>query len=76
MSARFVTLKVLGALATLAVVVCVNFFLFRVVEGDPVGNLFRGRQLSAEQRAELTRQFGLDGSTGEQFVSYLSRRRR
>jgi peptide/nickel transport system permease protein len=71
MSARFVTLKVLGALATLAVVVCVNFFLFRVVEGDPVGNLFRGRQLSQEQRAELTRQFGLDGSTGKQFVSYL-----
>jgi peptide/nickel transport system permease protein len=71
MSARFVTLKVLGALVTLAVLVCINFFLFRVVEGDPVGNLFRGRQLSTEQRAELTRQFGLDGSTGEQFVRYL-----
>ena len=60
MSARFVTAKVLGSLATLAFVVAFNFFLFRVVEGDPVANLFRGRNLSQSQRAELTKQFGLD----------------
>ena len=71
MSARFVTAKVLGSLATLAFVVAFNFFLFRVVEGDPVANLFRGRNLSQSQRAELTKQFGLDGSTGEQFVRYV-----
>ena len=71
MSARFVTAKVLGSLATLAFVVAFNFFLFRVVEGDPVANLFRGRNLSQSQRAELTKQFGLDGSTGEQFVHYV-----
>ena len=70
-SARFVTAKVLGSLATLAFVVAFNFFLFRVVEGDPVANLFRGRNLSQSQRAELTKQFGLDGSTGEQFVRYV-----
>jgi peptide/nickel transport system permease protein len=70
-SARFVTGKVLGALATLAFVVCFNFFLFRVVEGDPVATLFRGRNLTAQQRETLTKQFGLDGSTGEQFVRYL-----
>ena len=71
MSARFVTGKVLGSLATLVFVVCFNFFLFRVVEGDPVASLFRGRNLTATQREALTKQFGLDGSTGEQFVSYL-----
>ena len=60
MTARFVTAKVLGALATLAFVVCFNFFLFRVVEGDPVANLFRGRNLSAEQRDELAKDFGID----------------
>jgi peptide/nickel transport system permease protein len=70
-SARFVTAKVLGSLATLAFVVAFNFFLFRIVEGDPVANLFRGRNLSQSQRAELTRQFGLDGSTGTQFVRYV-----
>jgi len=70
-SARFVTGKVLGSLATLAFVVVFNFFLFRVVEGDPVANLFRGRALTQTQRAELTKQFGLDGSTGTQFVRYV-----
>jgi peptide/nickel transport system permease protein len=69
-SARFVSGKVLGALATLAFVVAFNFFLFRVVEGDPVANLFRGRNLTDTQRAELTKQFGLDGSTGTQFIRY------
>jgi peptide/nickel transport system permease protein len=69
--ARFVTGKVLGSLATLAFVVCFNFFLFRVVEGDPVASLFRGRNLTVAQRDALTKQFGLDGSTGEQFVRYL-----
>ncbi len=71
MSARFVTGKVLGSLATLAFVVVFNFFLFRVVETDPVANLYRGHELSATQRAELTEQFGLEGSTGSQFVHYL-----
>ena len=71
MSFGFVSRKVLGALATLAFVVCFNFFLFRVVESDPVGNLFRGRNLTEAQRVELQREFGLDGSTLEQFARYL-----
>jgi peptide/nickel transport system permease protein len=70
-SARFVTGKVIGSLVTLLFVICFNFFLFRVVEGDPVATLFRGRDLTQSQRAELTRQFGLDKSTGGQFVAYL-----
>jgi peptide/nickel transport system permease protein len=70
-SARFVSRKVLGSLATLVFVVIFNFFLFRVVETDPVANLFRGKELTASQRAELTKQFGLDGSQGEQFLRYL-----
>jgi peptide/nickel transport system permease protein len=71
MNARFVLGKVLGALGTLAFVVVFNFFLFRVVEGDPVANLFRGRNLTASQREELRIQFGLDGSQWEQFVAYV-----
>lgn len=71
MSTRFVAGKVLGALATLAFVVVFNFFLFRVVEQDPVANLFRGRNLTVEQRQELRHQFGLDGSKLEQFGAYI-----
>lgn len=71
MSARFVVGKVVGALGTLAFVVVFNFFLFRVVEGDPVANLFRGRNLTPEQRESLRVEFGLDGSTWDQFVAYV-----
>jgi peptide/nickel transport system permease protein len=71
MSFRFVTRKILGALATLAFVVCFNFFLFRVVETDPVANLYRGKNLTLEQRQKIREEFGLDGSQGEQFLRYL-----
>jgi peptide/nickel transport system permease protein len=70
-SARFISRRVLGSLATLAFVVVFNFFLFRVVEGDPVANLFRGKELTPSQRQELTEEFGLAGSQGEQFVRYV-----
>ena len=71
MTARFVVGKVLGALGTLAFVLVFNFFLFRIVESDPVATLFRGRNLTDSQREELTRQFGLDGTKLEQFWRYL-----
>jgi len=71
MRPRFVVGKVLGSLSTLAFVVVVNFFLFRVVNDDPVETMFRGRNLSAVQKEALRRQFDLDGSTLQQFVSYV-----
>jgi len=74
-SARFIGGKVLGSLATLLFVVCFNFFLFRVVETDPVASLYRGHNLTQTQRAKLTEEFGLDKSTGAQFVSPVHDRR-
>jgi peptide/nickel transport system permease protein len=71
LSRRYVSGKVLGSLGTLAFVLVFNFFLFRVVEGDPVATLFRGRDLTDEQRAALRHQFGLDGSQLDQFWHYL-----
>lgn len=71
MRIRFVVTKVLGALATLLFVLVVNFFLFRIVSDDPVGKLFRGRNLSQDQMNAKRRQFNLDGSQFEQFVAYL-----
>jgi len=70
-SARFVLGKLAASLATLIFVVVFNFFLFRVVAGDPVATLFRGRNLSEGQREELRQQFGLDGSKLDQFWAYL-----
>jgi peptide/nickel transport system permease protein len=71
MRARFVVTKVLGALATLLFVLVVNFFLFRVISDDPVGKLFRGRNLTQEQMDAKREQFNLDGSQLQQFVAYI-----
>ena len=71
MTRRFVIKQGLGSLATLAFVVVFNFFLFRVLSNDPVGTLFRGRNLNDAQKAELRREFGLDGSQLDQFWAYL-----
>src|SRR6478736_2152620 len=71
MRARFVVGRVLGALGTLAFVLVVNFFLFRVISDDPVGKLFRGRNLTPEQIEAKREQFHLDGSQFQQFVAYV-----
>ena len=71
MTVRYAVGKALGAFATLAFVVVFNFFLFRIVEGNPVATLYRGRNLTDAQREALTHQFGLDGSQFEQFLRYL-----
>ncbi|CAB4560291.1 MAG: ABC transporter permease subunit [Actinobacteria bacterium] len=71
MRPRVVVGKVVGAISTLAFVVVVNFFLFRIVNDDPVESMFRGRNLTAEQKERLRQQFDLDGSRFEQFVAYV-----
>ena len=71
MRLRFVVSRVLGALATLFFVLVVNFFLFRVISDDPVGKLFRGRNLTSEQIQAKREQFNLDGSQFQQFVAYV-----
>ncbi len=71
MTATFVARKVVGSLATLVFVLTFNFFLFRVVDSDPVGTLFRGRNISQVQRERLAHDFGIDKPLPDQFVRYL-----
>ena len=53
--------KILFALITLAVVVTMNFFLFRVLPGDPIRSVIgRNIRISPETQAALRAQFGLD----------------
>jgi peptide/nickel transport system permease protein len=68
---RYVGAKVLGALGSLFFVLVVNFFLFRVLPGDPARTLGRGRFRTAEQLAEFKRTYGLDQSLPEQFLTFL-----
>lgn len=66
---RTVGAKVLRAVSTLAFVVVFNFFLFRLLPGDPVGLYTRGRNQDAEQLAALRRE--LDRPILEQFLTYV-----
>jgi peptide/nickel transport system permease protein len=65
--------KLADAIVLLLMVLLFNFFLFRVVDRDPLAR-YRGRsKLSQEQRAAIIKRFGLDGSKWDQFVNYISR---
>jgi peptide/nickel transport system permease protein len=70
-SAAFVGKKILGSISTLVFVLIVNFFLFRIVQTDPVGSLFRGSRVPQAKLDELRDQFGLEDSLPRQFVLYL-----
>src|SRR5690606_8952053 len=58
--ADYVLRKLLFAVITLIVVVVFNFFLFRILPGDPVRLLFRNPRLTSETQELIRVQFGLD----------------
>jgi len=64
MNRRLFIRKLIDAIVLLAMVLVFNFFLFRVVDRDPLAR-YRGRsKLSPEQRAAIIKRFGLDGQVG------------
>jgi peptide/nickel transport system permease protein len=56
----FVATKVAWALVTIVIVVTFNFFLFRVLPGDPAKAGVRDPRLNPAAQAALTERFGLD----------------
>jgi peptide/nickel transport system permease protein len=68
---RYVFSKVLGAFGSLFFVLVVNFFLFRVLPGDPARTLARGRFKTPEQLAAFRHTYGLDQSLPQEFVTFL-----
>ena len=69
---RYIGGRLLTALLSLAGVVVAGFFLFRILPGDPVRAMTEGREVTAEQRAELRRRFGLDEPLWQQFLDYAA----
>ena len=69
----YVARKIVQALLTLVFSIAFNFFLFRVMPGDPVRLLTRQRgvQLSPEAQAALIRDLGLDLPLPAQFLDYV-----
>lgn len=62
--------RTLTSLGTVVFVVVFNFFLFRLLPGDPIGLFTRGRNVSVEQLTLLRDQ--LNQPLGEQFLHYVS----
>jgi peptide/nickel transport system permease protein len=63
--------QVLGSLAALAFMTVFNFFLFRVLPGDPARTLGRNRLVSAEAMERQRETLGLDQPLPQQFLTYL-----
>jgi peptide/nickel transport system permease protein len=68
---RYVGGKCLASLGSLLFVVCLNFFLFRLLPGDPAKILTRNHNVSPQAIADLRQRWGLDQSLPVQFVKYL-----
>lgn len=69
---RYLLSKIGRALLTLAFVLTFNFWLFRIVPGDPAALLLRGTSaFNAENVAAETHEQGLDKPLPQQFVIYV-----
>ena len=66
----YVVRRVLTGLGTMAFVLVFNFFLFRLLPGDPISLYTRGRNMDREQLRDLRRE--LNRPVGEQFLGYLA----
>ena len=70
-SRRYLLSKTLQALVTIWFVLTFNFFLFRVLPGDPVGVLARSEKLTPADVQRLQHDLGLDRPMLQQYVIYL-----
>jgi peptide/nickel transport system permease protein len=69
---RYVITKILQAFLTLVFILVFNFFLFRVMPGDPAALLLRGSSAYNPDNVEQVRQdLGLDAPLPAQFTTYL-----
>ncbi|UJP09123.1 ABC transporter permease [Microbacterium sp. KUDC0406] len=68
---KYALTKIGGALISLAMVILLGFFAFKILPGDPVAAMARDRIMTPEQMAELRRQLGLDQPLWQQFLTYL-----
>ncbi|WP_415830215.1 ABC transporter permease, partial [Kibdelosporangium persicum] len=68
---RYLLTKVGGAIMSVLMVVVLGFFLFRVMPGDPVTIMTRGRPVSGAQLDQLRAEHGFDQPILVQFWNYL-----
>ncbi|MFM8597723.1 MAG: ABC transporter permease [Mycobacterium sp.] len=67
--ARYALSRVASAGGTFVFVIVFNFFLFRLLPGDPISLYTRGRDVDPEIKRQLQARF--NAPIGEQFITYL-----
>jgi peptide/nickel transport system permease protein len=67
--AGYAARRLVTGAGTMVFVLVFNFFLFRLLPGDPIALYTRGRNMDREQLRELRRQ--LNQPIGTQFIDYL-----
>ncbi len=71
MNRRYLLKKFLQAIITVFAVLIINYFLFRIMPGDPLAMLVRSPSLSEEAKASVAAMFGLDKPWYIQFFVYI-----
>ena len=69
--ASYVGLKVLGSMGSLLFMLLVNFFLFRVLPGDPARSLGRGHLNTQAQVDAFNKTYGLGQPLPQEFWTFL-----
>jgi peptide/nickel transport system permease protein len=64
--------KLFQALLTIFIILVINYFLFRVMPGDPAAMLVRNPRMSPEAVQKVSEMFGLGKPWYEQFGIYLA----
>jgi len=68
---RHIGAKLAGAVTSQVAVLVAAFLLFRVLPGDPVRAMTRGRPINATQLANLRAELGVDDPLPSQFATYV-----
>lgn len=68
---RYIAKRAVSSIITFFAVLVLTFILFRLLPGNPVLLLFRNPQLTPQQIAQLSAQFGLDRPLYEQFFLFI-----
>lgn len=71
LTGNYVARKFGWALLTLFFVLTVNFFLFRIMPGDPVALLARSQRMTPQEVLAQRKLYGLDQPLVQQFFTYL-----
>ncbi len=73
MSSAYLIRRVVQAAFTLFIVLTLNFFLPRMVPGDPAARFYEDPRVSVEMKQQILKDFGLDKSLPEQYLIYLDK---